>query len=167
MGQHAHFLCARDRVQPPLIIDYVNGIGNCSREQQNIRIHVRVCALRVMVCILGQTRCYDNLSKKWPKMATAVHLSTNSSEITVVSNLNEAYSSDGVPTLASKVELLKSLWSTLQSHKVQEAKMADFWPFSRPAHSQKTAHQVSKRSQVRQRIPRWCKGQSHCTDILK
>ena len=29
----------------------------------------------------------------------------NSSEITVVSNLNEAYSSDGVPTLASKVEL--------------------------------------------------------------
>ena len=58
-------------------------------------------------------------------MATAVHVSTNSSEITVVSNLNEAYSSDGVPTLASKVELLKSLWSTLQSHKVQEAKIAD------------------------------------------
>ena len=58
-------------------------------------------------------------------MATAVHVSTNSSEITVVSNLNKAYSSDGVLTLASKVELLKSLWSTLQSHKVQEAKIAD------------------------------------------
>ena len=58
-------------------------------------------------------------------MATAVHLSTNSSEITVVSNLN--YSSEGVPTLnmASEVEFPKSLWSTLQSHKVQEAKMAD------------------------------------------
>ena len=60
-------------------------------------------------------------------MATAVHLSTNSSEITVVSNLNKAYSSEGVPTLnvASKFEFPKSLWSTLQSHKVQEAKMAD------------------------------------------
>ena len=60
-------------------------------------------------------------------MATAVHLSTNSSEITVVSNLNKAYPSEGVPTLnvASKFEFPKSLWSTLQSHKVQEAKMAD------------------------------------------
>ena len=60
-------------------------------------------------------------------MATAVHLSSNSSEITVVSNLNKAYSSEGVPTLnvASKFEFLKSLCSTLQSHKVQEAKMAD------------------------------------------
>ena len=60
-------------------------------------------------------------------MATAVHLSTNSNETTVVSNLNKAYSSEGVLTLnvASKVEFLKSLWSTLQSHKVQEAKMAD------------------------------------------
>ena len=59
-------------------------------------------------------------------MVTAVHLSTNSSEITVVSNLNKAYSSEGVPTLnvASEVEFLKSLWSTLQSHRVQEAKMA-------------------------------------------
>ena len=60
-------------------------------------------------------------------MATAVHLSTNSNETTVVSNLNKAYSSEGVLTLnvASKVEFPKSLWSTLQSHKVQEAKMAD------------------------------------------
>ena len=64
-----------------------------------------------MVCILGYTRCYDNLSKKRPKTGTAVHLSTNSSEITVVSNLNKAYSSEGVPTLnvASKVEFPKSL----------------------------------------------------------
>ena len=59
-------------------------------------------------------------------MATAVHLSINSSEATVVSNLNRSYSSEGVPTLnvASKFEFPKSLWSTLQSHKVQEAKMA-------------------------------------------
>ena len=37
-------------------------------------------------------------------------LSTNSSEITVVSNLNKAYSSEGVPTLnvASEVEFPKS-----------------------------------------------------------
>ena len=54
-------------------------------------------------------------------MATTVHLSTNSSEIIVVSNLNKTYSSEGVPTLkvASKIEF------PLQSHKVQEAKMAD------------------------------------------
>ena len=60
-------------------------------------------------------------------MATAVHLSINSSKVIVVSNLNKAYSSEGVPTLnmASKFEFPKSLWSTLQSHKVQEAKMAD------------------------------------------
>ena len=61
-------------------------------------------------------------------MATAVQLSTNSSEIKVVSNLKKAYSSEGVPTLnvASKVEVPKSPWSTIQSHKVQEAKMAGF-----------------------------------------
>ena len=60
-------------------------------------------------------------------MATAVHLSTNSSEITVVLNLYKSYSSEGVPTLnvASKFEFPKSLWSMLQSHEVQEAKMAD------------------------------------------
>ena len=60
-------------------------------------------------------------------MATAVHLSTNSSEIVVVSNLNKTYSSEGVPTLnvASKFEFPKSLWSTLQSYKVQEPIMAD------------------------------------------
>ena len=32
-------------------------------------------------------------------MATAVHLSTNSSETKVVTNLKKAYSSEGVPTL--------------------------------------------------------------------
>ena len=61
-------------------------------------------------------------------MATAVHLSTNSNEITVLSNLNKDYSSEGIPTLnvASEVEFPKSLcWSTLQSNKVKEAKMAD------------------------------------------
>ena len=85
-------------------------------------------------------------------MATEVNLSTNSSEI----------SSEGVPILnvASKIKFPECLWSTLQSHKVQEAKMADFWPFSRPAHSQ------SKLSQIRQRIQKWWQGQSHCTDTL-
>ena len=63
------------------------------------------------------------------EMATAVNLLTNNSEITVVLNLNKANSSEGVPTLHvnvnSKVEFTKSLWSMLQSHKVQEPKMAD------------------------------------------
>ena len=79
-------------------------------------------------------------------MATAVNLSTIRREITVVSNLNKAYSSERVPApnVASKAEFPKSLRSTLQSHKVQEAKMADFWPLSQPAHSQKTAHQGVK-----------------------
>ena len=75
-------------------------------------------------------------------MAPAVHLSTNSSKTEVVSSLKKAYFSEGVSTLnvADKVEFLKPLCSMLQSHKVQEAEMADFWPFSRSAHSQKTAH---------------------------
>ena len=61
-------------------------------------------------------------------MATAVHLSTNSSEMTVVLNFNKAYPSERVPTLnvASKFEFPKSLWSTLQSYKVQEAKNGRF-----------------------------------------
>ena len=100
----------------------------------------RVYALCVIVYILGQPRCYDNLSQKWSKMMIVVHLSTDNSETEVVPSLKKAYSSDGVPTLnmASKVEFLKPLRSTLQSYKVQEAKKkADF---SRTAHSQKTAH---------------------------
>ena len=57
---------------------------------------------------------------------TAVHLSTDNSEIKVVSSLKKAYSSEGVPTLnvASKVKFPKPLRSTLQSYKVKEAK----WP---------------------------------------
>ena len=102
-------------------------------------------------------------------MATAVHLSTNSSEKAAVSNLNKAYYSEGIPTLnvAIKVEFPKSPWSTLQSHKVQEAKNGQFLALSRPARSQKTANQVSKVSQIRQRIPKWWQGQSYCTDTLK
>ena len=66
--------------------------------------------------------CYDNSNKKWPKMVTAVYLSTTSSKTTVVSNLKKAYSSEGVPTLnvASKVECPKSLCSMLQSHIVKK-----------------------------------------------
>ena len=94
--------------------------------------------IRVIVCILGQPRCYDNLSQKWPKITTTVHLSIGNSETEVVSSLKKAYSSEGVPTLsvASKVEFPKPLCSILQSYKV-EAKMADF---SQTTHSQKTAH---------------------------
>ena len=54
-------------------------------------------------------------------MATAVHLSTNNSKITVVSNLNKAYS-NGVPTLnvASKVACISEvslLYATIGSNK--------------------------------------------------
>ena len=45
-----------------------------------------------------------------------------------------------ISNVADKLEFLKPLCSMLRSHKVQEAKMADFWPFSRPACSLKTAH---------------------------
>ena len=70
---------------------------------------------------------------------TTVHLSTDNSKIEVVSSLKKAYSGEGVPTVnvASKIEFLKPLHSTLQSYKVQEAKMTDF---SLIARSQKTAH---------------------------
>ena len=63
---------------------------------------------------------------------TTAHLSTNNRKKTkILSNLKKAYSSEGVPTLnvAGKLEVLKLLCLSLQSHKVQEAKMADFWPF--------------------------------------
>ena len=55
-------------------------------------------------------------------MVTTVHLSTNSNETKVVSNLKKANSSKGVPNLnvASKVECPKSLCSTLQFHKVKK-----------------------------------------------
>ena len=65
-------------------------------------------------------------------MTTALHLLTNNSKTKVLSSLKKACSSEGVPTLnmASEIEALKLLYSSLQSHKVQEAKMADFfYPF--------------------------------------
>ena len=64
-------------------------------------------------------------------MTTAPHLSTNNSKTKVLSNLKLAYSSDGVSTLnmAGKVEALKLLCSSLPSHLVREAKMADYCPF--------------------------------------
>ncbi len=95
-----------------------------------------------MVCILGYPRFYDNLTTKWPKMATAVHLLTDNSKTKVVSSLKKAYPSEGVSTLnvAGNVEFLTPPCSTLQIDKVGEAKSADFWPFSRPARSQKPAH---------------------------
>ncbi len=75
-------------------------------------------------------------------MATAVHLSTDNSKTKVVSSLKKAYPSEEVSTLnvAGKVEFLTPPCSTLQIDKVGEAKSADFWPFSRPARSQKPAH---------------------------
>ena len=75
-------------------------------------------------------------------MATAVYLSTDNSITKVVSSLKKAYPSEGVSTLnvAGKVESLTPPCSMLQIDKVREAKSADFWPFSRPARSQKPAH---------------------------
>ena len=60
-------------------------------------------------------------------MATAAHLSTNSSEITVVSNLNKAYSSEGVPTLnvARKFEFLKVSLVYATASQSPRSKMAD------------------------------------------
>jgi hypothetical protein len=75
-------------------------------------------------------------------MATAVHLSTNNSKTKVVSSLNKDYLDERVSTLnvAGEVKFLTPLCSMLQSDKVREAKIADFWPFSRPARSQKTTY---------------------------
>jgi hypothetical protein len=77
-----------------------------------------------MVCILGYPCRYDSLTKKWPKMTTAVHLSANNSKTKVVSSLKKAYPSEGVSTLnvAGKIEFLMPLCSTLQFDKVWEAK---------------------------------------------
>ena len=65
-------------------------------------------------------------------MTTALHLLTNNSKTKILSSLKKACSSEGVPTLnmASEIEALKLLYSSLQSHKVQEAKMADFFTLS-------------------------------------
>ena len=102
--------------------------------------HTSVCALRIIVCILGLLHCYDNLSIKWSTMMTTPHLSTNNSKTKVLSSL-KAYPSEGVPNLnmAGQVEAPKLLYSSLQSHKVQETKMANFWQFSWPACTLKTA----------------------------
>jgi hypothetical protein len=74
-------------------IDYVNRIGNRSCEQY---IRARTPCYG---CILGYPRCYDNLTKKWLKMMTTVHWSTNNSKTIVVSSLKKAYPSEGVSTL--------------------------------------------------------------------
>ena len=65
-------------------------------------------------------------------MTTAVHLSIKNAKTKVDAWTNNAYPCEGVPTLnvAGEVEALKPLCSSLQSHKVQEVKMADFWPLS-------------------------------------
>ena len=85
----------------------------------------RVRTLHVIVCILGLPRCYDSLSQKWPKMTT----DNSDSETKSISSLKMAYSSEGVSTLNmdSEVKFLKPLRSTLQSYKIQEAKMANFF----------------------------------------
>ena len=59
-------------------------------------------------------------------------LLTNSSEITVVLNLNMASSSEGVPTLnlASKFEFPKSLdYATIHPTKPKKQKWPIFYPF--------------------------------------
>ena len=100
-----------------------------------------VRTLRVIVCILGQPRCYmyDNLSQKWPKMTTAVHLSTDNSKTKVVSSLKNPMK-ELVPTLsvASKVEFPKPPCSTLQSY--LQSPRSKNGQFFMDARSQKTAH---------------------------
>ena len=86
-----------------------------------------VRALQNIVCILGKPHCYDNLSQKWPKTMTTVHLSTDSSETEVVSSLKKAYSREGIPTLnvASKVEFFRSLSTQYYSPKKSKKQK---WP---------------------------------------
>ena len=74
-------------------------------------------------------------------MTTTVHLLTGSSETEVVSSL-KAYSSEGVPPLnvASKIEFPKPLHSTLQSYKLEEAKMAQTARLQKMAHPSRSAY---------------------------
>ena len=108
------------------IRDYVNGIGNRSREPY----------------IRERTPCYSlhpvanqKLTTKWPKIGTAAPLSINTSKTEQVPSLSQAYSSEGVISLNEDNEdgASKPLCYSLRSYKVQEAKclkMADFSPFS-------------------------------------
>ena len=99
------------------IRDYVNGIGNCSREP-----YIRV-----------RTPCYSlhpvanqKLAKKWPKFGTAVPYNSKPEE---VPSLSRAYSSEGVISLnvANEDGTSKPLCYSLRSHKIKEAK----WPIFR------------------------------------
>ena len=98
------------------IRDYVNGIGNCSREPY----------------IRARTPCYSlhpvanqKLAKKWPKTGTAAPLSINNSKTEEeVPSLSQVYSSEGVISLSVDNEdgASKPLCYSLRSHKVQAAK---------------------------------------------
>ena len=77
--------------QPIDIIDYVNGIGNCSREQYTCTRTPRYSLHPVANQILA-TKC--------PKTVTAAHLSINNSKTKAVSSSSQAHSSEGVLLLA-------------------------------------------------------------------
>ena len=82
-----------------------------------------------------RTPCYSlhlyvlsNGAKKWPKIATAAHLSSDNSKKKTASRFCQAYSSGGVSALdvENEVGVLEPLRLSLESHKVEEVKMADF-----------------------------------------
>ena len=83
-------------------------------------------ALRVIVCIRLSGVANRKLAKKWPKIATAAHLSNDNSKTKGVSTLNQAYPSKGVFSLNIDSEdgVPTPLCRALQSHKVQETKMS-------------------------------------------
>ena len=104
------------------IRDYVNGIGNRSREPY---IHART------PCYSLHPVANQKLAKKWPSSGTAAPLLINNSSTEEVPSLSQVYSSEGVISLnmdnkdgASKPLLLAMVPQSPRS------KMADFSPFS-------------------------------------
>ena len=105
-------MCVQD------IRDYVNGIGNCSREP-----YIRAA------CYSLHPVANQKLAKKWPNIGTAAPLSINNSKTEEVPSLSQAYSSEGVISLNVDNEdgASKPLCYSLRFHKVHEAK----WPIFR------------------------------------
>ena len=120
---HNASICGAGQCRTIDIRDYINGIGNCSREPY-------ICA---------RTLCYSlhpvanqKLARNWPKISTATPLSINNIKTEEVPSLSQTYSSEGVISLNidNKNGASKPLCYPLRSHKVQEAKTVNFLPFS-------------------------------------
>ena len=103
-------------------IDYVNGIGNCSREQY----------------IRARTPCYSLhpwlrkiWPQKWPKNRGSWQLSIKNSWTKVVSSLKITYPSQDVLALNVDSEdgVPKPLCEGLQSHKSMKLKRPIFRPY--------------------------------------